>query len=162
MLLTSHHHHSLPSPPPGNPTLHPQPIQSLGPSSKDFTVLRAIGTHACTHRHRVRGHTLLRHTRCLLNLPVFCKLEPLEGSRVSLGVNLLLVWTVLLWCVGQTPSFPPFRIYRSLSLSYQVLPFLSFSHFFSFCFKFKPTTASLLRLWSELEIDRYAISGYKL
>lgn len=162
MLLTSHHHHSLPSPPPSNPTLHPQPIQSLGLSSKDFTVLRAIGTHAYTRRHRVRGHTLLRDTLCLLNLPAFCKLEPLEGSRVSLGVNSASGLNRSDVLAGQTPSFPPFRIYRRLSLPYQVHPFLSFSHFFSFCFKFNPTTAFLLRLWSELEIDRYAISGYKL
>lgn len=162
MLLTSHHHHSLPSPPPGNPTLHPQPIQSLGPSSKDFTVLRAIGTrvHApssCAWPHTPAGHTVPFQSASILQAGTFRGQQSFTWSELCFWFEPSCSDVL----AGQTPSFPPFRIYRSLSLPYQVLPFLSFSHF-SFCFKFKPTTASLLRLWSELEIDRYAISGYKL
>ena len=47
----------LPPPPPVTPTLRLQLIRSLGPSSKGFMALRAIGTHAHTHYMCIATHS---------------------------------------------------------------------------------------------------------
>lgn len=56
---------------PGNSTLHPQPIQSLGLSSKNFTVLQAIWTHTYTNVYMC---VVTHSTHHLSSLPIFYKL----------------------------------------------------------------------------------------